>query len=83
MVHKAMLAAGKLKNQGVSVGVVNVSTLKPLNEETIKNLAQGMKSVVTAEEHSAVGGLASVITYILHAHGNNRRCSRYPAILRT
>ena len=69
MVSKALQAAEKLEEEGISVKVVNVSSLKPLDEEAIKTLANGMKGLVTAEEHSLIGGLASAITFILRGSG--------------
>ena len=69
MVHKAVEAAEKLENEGISVRVVNVSSLKPTNENEIRKFATGIKGIVTAEEHSLIGGLASVITYILRGNG--------------
>jgi transketolase len=69
MVSKAVQAAEKLKEEGISVCVVNVSSLKPTNEDDIKKFASGVKGIVTAEEHSLIGGLASVITYILRGSG--------------
>jgi transketolase len=65
MVSMALKAAETLEKEGVSVRVVNVSTLKPLDEGAVIDLAAGMKGVVTAEEHSFIGGLASAITYAL------------------
>ena len=65
MVSRALSASEKLETEGVSVRVVNVSSLKPTNENDIKKFATGVKGIVTAEEHSLIGGLASVITYIL------------------
>lgn len=69
MVSKALLAARYLEKEGVSLRIVNVSSLKPLNEEAIRKLAEGVKGIITAEEHSIVGGLASVICYILRGNG--------------
>ena len=69
MVSKAVQAAEKLKDEGISVRVVNVSSLKPTNEDDIKKCASGVKGIITAEEHSLIGGLASVITYILRGSG--------------
>jgi transketolase len=69
MVYKAVEAAELLEKEGISVRVINVSTLKPTKEEEIKNFASGVKGIVTAEEHSLIGGLASVITYILRGNG--------------
>ncbi len=65
MVYKALKAAETLDKQGISLRVVNVSTLKPIDEEAIKKLASGVKGVVTVEEHSIIGGLAEAIAFIL------------------
>jgi transketolase len=65
MVFKALKAAEALEKEGISLRVVNVSTLKPIDEEAVKELAGGVKGIVTAEEHSIIGGLASAITFIL------------------
>jgi len=67
MVSKALKAADTLEKEGISARVVNVSTLKPLDEGAVIDLAAGMKGVVTAEEHSCIGGLASAITYALRS----------------
>lgn len=69
MVSKALMAAEELEKKGISVRVVNVSSLKPVDEAAIKRLAQDMKGVVTAEEHSIIGGLASLITFNLRGFG--------------
>lgn len=65
MVFKALKAAEQLEKEGVSLRVVNVSTLKPINEKAVKKLADGVKGIVTVEEHSIIGGLAAAITFIL------------------
>jgi transketolase len=69
MVSKAVEAAETLKGDGISVRVVNVSSLKPTDENDIKKFASGVRGIVTAEEHTLIGGLASVITYILRGSG--------------
>mgnify|MGYP001566641752 CR=1 FL=1 len=69
MVSRALQAAEELEKENVSVRVVNVSSLKPIDENGIKRFAAGVKGIVTAEEHSLIGGLASVITYILRGIG--------------
>lgn len=68
MVSKAVEAAEILRKEGISVRVVNVSSLKPVDEDEIKRFASGVKGIVTAEEHSLIGGLASVITYIMRGN---------------
>jgi transketolase len=69
MVSKALMAAQTLEKEGISLRVVNVSSLKPLEDLAIKELAQGVKGIITAEEHSVIGGLTSAITYILRGNG--------------
>ncbi|MBR5291485.1 MAG: transketolase family protein [Clostridia bacterium] len=64
MVLKALEAAEALKDE-ISVKVVNVSTLKPLNDEMIISLAKGCKGVVTAEEHNVLGGLGGAVAEAL------------------
>ncbi|HHY42168.1 MAG: transketolase family protein [Thermoanaerobacteraceae bacterium] len=63
-VRLAMEAAKALENE-VSVKVVNVSTIKPINEAKIIELAKDCKGVVTAEEHNIIGGLGGAIAEAL------------------
>lgn len=65
MVSKAMEAAIELEKENISIKVVNVPTVKPLNQQAVIDLAKGMKGVVTAEEHSIIGGLGSAIAEAL------------------
>lgn len=65
MVSKALKVSERLEEEGISVKVVNVSTLKPFDDETVISLSKGMKGVVTAEEHTYVGGLASAVMHAL------------------
>ncbi len=60
MCVKALEAAQLLKDS-ISVKVINVSTIKPLNEQLICGLVGSCKAIVTVEEHSVVGGLGSAI----------------------
>ena len=64
MVYEALLAAEELVGQ-VDVEVVNVHTIKPLDKETIVNSARRTGRVVTAEEHSIIGGLGGAIAELL------------------
>lgn len=70
MVKKALDAAEMLKDE-LSVKVVNVSTLKPINDEMIVSLSGNCKRVVTAEEHSIIGGLGSAISMALSKSGKH------------
>ena len=65
MVSRALTAAEELAAEGISVKVVNVSTIKPLDRQAVIDAAKGMKADVTAEEHSVIGGLGSAIAEAL------------------
>jgi transketolase len=65
MVSKAMEAAEKLKAEGISVQVLNVSTLKPLPDEEVLKSARGKKAIITAEEAVKTGGLGQAIASTL------------------
>ncbi len=65
MVSKSLAAAEELAKSGVSVKVVNVSTIKPLDRQGVIDAVKGAKAVVTAEEHSVIGGLGSAIAEAL------------------
>lgn len=66
MVNLALQAADIVSEEGVSLRVVNVSSVKPIDEKALRELADGMKGIVTAEEHSLIGGLSSLIHETLH-----------------
>ncbi len=61
MVHEAMQAAKRLEEQGISVAVVNVFTIKPLDAETVTRYAKATGNVVVAENHNRIGGLYSAV----------------------
>ena len=65
MVSMALEAAEELAVEGVSVSVVNVASVKPLDEETIVRVAKQTRAVVTAEEHNIIGGLGGAIAEVL------------------
>ena len=65
MVEEAIKASEILGAEGISVRVLNVGTIKPLDGETILKAAQETKFIVTAEEHSVIGGLGSAISEFL------------------
>lgn len=70
MVAKALEAAEKLEEQGISAKVVNVSTIKPLDRQAVLDCVRGCKGVVTAEEHNIIGGLGSAISEALRRERN-------------
>ena len=61
MVSQAVAAAEELEKEGISVRVVNLSTIKPLDVEALKGFCEGVKGVVTAEEHNVYGGVGSAV----------------------
>lgn len=60
-VGAALEAADKLAADGISAEVINIHTIKPLDEEIILNSVKKTGKVVTAEEHSVIGGLGSAV----------------------
>jgi transketolase len=74
MVSEALLAADDQGSRGVSVRVVNVSTLKPIDAAALLAAARGAQGIVTAEEHSLIGGLASVISFVFRGQGIPIQC---------
>ena len=70
MVSKSVEAAGKLKADGISAQVVNVSTLKPLIKEEVLKYALGKKAIITAEESVKTGGLGNTIAALLFGEVN-------------
>lgn len=72
LVDAALHAAEALKEEGIDAAVVNVHTIKPLDEETILAYAKKCKKVVTAEEHSVIGGLGDAVASALLGKGDFR-----------
>ena len=65
MTAEALKAADILAQEGISVRVINIGTIKPLDGETILKAAQETKFIITAEEHSVIGGLGSAVSEFL------------------
>ena len=61
MVERALQAADVLAQQGISARVLDVHTLKPIDRDTILKAAAETRGIVTAEEHSVIGGLYSAV----------------------
>ena len=69
-VGSSLEAAEKLAEEGISAEVINICTIKPLDEELIIQSAKKTGKVITAEEHSVIGGLGSAVCDAL--------CKSYP-----
>jgi len=65
MVSKALEAADALAKHGISVRVLNVSTIKPIDREAVMTFAEGVRAIVTAEEHNLAGGMGSAVVEAL------------------
>ncbi len=69
LVHKALVAAKELQEEGISVSILNLSTIKPLDTKSIKVLAEKTGALVTVEEHQVAGGMGSaVVEYLAENH---------------
>ena len=73
---RCLQAAELLQGQGISVGVLHVPSIKPVNKEEIVSAAEKVKLVVTVEEHSIYGGLGGLVAEIL-SEASPRRVVRF------
>jgi len=65
MVSRCLLAAEKLEKENIDASVINMSTIKPVDEKTIIKYAKETGAIVTAEEHNIIGGLGSTVSSVL------------------
>ena len=65
MVYEAMTAAETLKEAGIDAMVINMATIKPLDEELVLAVAKKCGKIITAEEHSVIGGLGEAVAAVL------------------
>ena len=65
MVNEALIAAEQLKNEGISARVINMATIKPIDREAIIAAARETGAIVTAEEHTIIGGLGSAVAEVV------------------
>lgn len=69
-------AARLLGHQGISAGVINMHTIKPLDTNAILKSAQNSKVLFTVEEHNILGGLGAAVAEVLVEHGSGKRLHR-------
>ena len=74
LVSSTLEAAEKLAAEGISAEVINIHTIKPLDKELIINSAKKTGKVVTAEEHSVIGGLGSAVCEALSEECPTKVC---------
>jgi transketolase len=70
MVSKALEAGERLAEEGISARVINMASIKPIDEEIIVKAAKETKGIITVEEHSIIGGLGSAVTEVV--------CEKFP-----
>ena len=68
LVWEALVAADALEANGISAEVINIHTIKPLDEEAILKSLRKTRCVVTAEEHNILGGLGESVSRVLALH---------------
>ena len=74
MLSQSLKALDLLEKEGCNVGLINMSTIKPIDEQAIIKAAKATGAIVTAEEHSIIGGLGSAVAEVL--------CENYPCMLK-
>lgn len=65
MVARALEASEELAKENISARVINMSTIKPIDQDIIIKAAKETKGIVTAEEHSIIGGLGSAVAEVV------------------
>ena len=65
MVERALSAAEALASEGISAAVVNMATIKPIDRNIIVEAAKKTGAIVTAEEHSVIGGLGGAVSEVV------------------
>lgn len=67
LVHKALVAARELEREKIGVRVINLATIKPLDEDAVVRAAKDAGAIVTVEEHQVMGGMGSAVAELLSA----------------
>ena len=65
MTYEALVAAEELAKDGINAMIINMATIKPLDEELVLEAARKCGKVITAEEHSVIGGLGEAVCSLL------------------
>ncbi|MEW5803610.1 MAG: transketolase family protein [bacterium] len=68
MINRAIQALEILKKEGIHARLLNMSTIKPIDQEAILAAARETGAIVTAEEHSIIGGLGSAVAEVISEH---------------
>jgi len=65
LIHRALLAAKELESEGIKTKVINLSSIKPIDQDAIIRLAKETGAIVTVEEHQIIGGMGSAVAEVL------------------
>jgi transketolase len=65
IVCDALQAAEQLKDNGMDIGVINVHTVKPLDQESLEQLSRSYHTWISVEEHNVIGGLGSALAEVI------------------
>jgi len=76
MVHEALVAAESLKAKGVSLRVVNMHTIKPIDKAEILKAMKETKGIITAEDHNVIGALGSAVSEVIAENGGVKAFKR-------
>ena len=74
--NEAIDVAVALEREGISVAVIDMPTVKPIDEDLIKKLGNETRGIITLEEHSIYGGLGSAVAEVLAENGINTQFRR-------
>jgi transketolase len=77
MLHPALEATRRLRRRGFSVGLLDMPTIKPLDEEAIRSVAGRCPLLLTVEEHNVIGGLGGAVAEVVAAAGGPTRVVRH------
>ncbi|MDT4842984.1 1-deoxy-D-xylulose-5-phosphate synthase [compost metagenome] len=75
--HAALAAAEQLRGEGLSVGVIDMPTIKPLDRDAVLAAATRSGALMTVEEHNVLGGLGSAVAEVLADAGSGTRLRRH------
>jgi transketolase len=75
-VNAAVSVSGQAESEGLSVRVINMHTIKPIDREAILKAAKETRFIITAEEHNIIGGLGSAVAEVLAEEGTGIKLKR-------
>lgn len=73
MINESLLAYEQLKAEGIEITVVDMHTIKPIDKELVIELSKTHDVIITAEEHSVIGGLGSAVSEVLSEYAPCRQ----------